>query len=83
MTDISEFVDRKVGDLTLRINRSLCVGFEHCSEEAPEAWELQDDDIVDFLDPETVERDRLIRSVEVCPVAALIALDADGNQLAP
>jgi ferredoxin len=81
MTDVE---DRAVGDLTVRIDRSLCVGFGHCVEESPKAFRLDDaDGLVAYAAPETVERDCLLRACELCPVEALSVFDADGNQLVP
>ncbi len=32
--------DRKIGSLSVRIDRTLCVGFGDCVTEAPEAFQL-------------------------------------------
>lgn len=80
---MADVVDQRVGPLTVRIDRLLCVGFGDCVEAAPEAFALADDGIVAFVDPERVERERLIRACAACPVDALVVLDADGTQLAP
>lgn len=76
-------IERTIGDLTIRIDHSLCVGFGHCVEEAYGAFELDDDGIVQFTDPQKVGREDLLAACEVCPVEALLAFDADGKQLAP
>ncbi|MGH9245884.1 MAG: ferredoxin [Acidimicrobiales bacterium] len=79
-----EVEERTVGELTVRIDRSLCVGFGHCIEESPDAFKLDEsDDLVAFEDPERADRERLLRACEVCPVEALSVFDADGNQLVP
>jgi ferredoxin len=80
---VSEIEERRVGGLTVRIDRSLCVGFGHCSEEASDAFALGDDDVVTFNDPERVDRERLIDACEVCPVEALSILDDAGSQIVP
>jgi ferredoxin len=67
---------RVVGDLTVRIDRLLCVGFGDCIEEAPEAFEFDEDGIAILTNPEDVERERLIRACEVCPVDAIEIEDA-------
>jgi ferredoxin len=79
----SHDVERTVGDLTIRIDRDLCVGFGHCMEEAVEAFDLGDDGVVRFADPEKASRDDLIATCEVCPVEALFAVDPDGKQIVP
>lgn len=80
---VSDIEERSVGGLTIRIDRSLCVGFGHCSEAAEEGFVLGDDDLVTFKDPDQVERERLLEACEVCPVEALTVLDGAGQQLVP
>lgn len=80
---MADFEERPVGDLRIRIDRTLCVAFNNCIDEAPGAFALDEDDIVTFLTPETVERERLLRACDACPVDALTVWDADGNRLVP
>ena len=61
--------DRVIGDLTVTIDRLLC-------EEAPEAFEFDDEGIAILTNPEKVERERLIRACEACPVDAIEIKDA-------
>jgi len=76
--------ERRIGDLTIRIDRLLCVGFGDCVDEAPEAFELDDEGIAVFTAEAAEERrERLLAACVACPVDALIALDAGGEQLAP
>lgn len=77
-------VERRVAGLTVCIDRLLCVGFGDCIGEAPESFELDDEGIVAFKDdPDSAERERLVRACAACPVDALTVLDEDGKQLAP
>ena len=76
-------LERTVGDLTVRIDPTLCVGFGDCVTEAPEAFELDDEDIAVFVRPEAVERERLLAACRVCPVDAITATGPEGSQLAP
>lgn len=78
---LDEIEERVVGDLTIRIDRSICVGFGHCIDEAQEAFRLEDDNLVTFAEPERVTRDRLVAACEACPVGALSAVTASGEQL--
>ena len=76
--------DRKIGALAVRIDRSLCVGFGDCVTEAPDAFQLDDDDIAVFRErPEMVGRERLLRACEACPVDAISVWDESGEQLVP
>ncbi|HSM07622.1 MAG TPA: ferredoxin [Gemmatimonadota bacterium] len=76
-------VTRRVGDLTVTIDRLLCVGFGDCIDEAPEAFEFDDEGIAVLTTPGEAERERLLKACEVCPVDAITVTDADGHQLVP
>lgn len=78
---LDDVEERVIGDLTIRIDRSICVGFGHCIDEAPEAFRLADSNLVHFAEPDRVERDRLVAACEACPVGALSAVSATGEQL--
>lgn len=81
---MSEVIERTIGDLTLRIERSLCVGFAQCVDESELAFRMDDDeDVVAFETPEDETRERLLQACKVCPVEALVVVDADGNQIVP
>ena len=76
-------IERRVGDLVIRIERDLCVGFADCIKAAEAAFVLDDDGIVVFLRPEDVARDVLLEACDVCPVDALTVWDASGAQIVP
>ena len=76
-------VERVVGDLRIEIDPLLCVAFAECVKIAPEAFALNDDDVVMFVEPHRVERDRLLEACATCPVDAMLVWDARGNQLVP
>ncbi|CAN5130304.1 ferredoxin [soil metagenome] len=77
MTDL---VERRIGDLTVRIDRQLCVGFGDCIEEAPESFVLDEEGIAVFTDGAgKIERTRLLKACQSCPVDALSVVDADGT----
>ena len=80
---MSDILERKVGDLTIRIDRTQCQSYGHCIDEAPHAFVLDLDSLADFNDPDNEARDALLFACEVCPTEALSAFDADGNQLVP
>ena len=81
-TDDKEIV-RVVGEMTVTIDRLLCVGFGDCIDEAPEAFELDDEDIAILTSPEAVEREQLLRACESCPVDAIMVTDVLGHTLVP
>lgn len=69
--------------MRLCIDRSLCVGFGDCVDVAPEAFQLDDENIVILVDPDRVDRARLLRACDACPVDAITVWDEDGRQLVP
>jgi ferredoxin len=80
MSDIDE---RAVGALRVRIDRTLCVGFGDCITEAPEAFVLDEGGIAIFVQPDAVERERLLRACDSCPVDAITVWDESGAQIVP
>ena len=80
MGDIDE---KLVGDLTVRIDRTLCVGFGDCVSAGGLAFKLDDDDVAVLHRPDGVARDVLIRACEACPVDALSVSDLLDHQLVP
>jgi ferredoxin len=80
---VALFDERQVGKLKIRIDRELCVGFGECVTGAPEAFELDDEGLAVFKQPEQVERERLTAACEACPVDALTVWDETGAQVVP
>lgn len=79
---MSDVVERVFGDLVVRIDRRLCVGFGDCVEEAPETFVLDGEDLAGFVDGGGPgdSRDRLIAACEACPVDALTLAETDGRE---
>lgn len=73
----------RVGDLELEIDTDLCVGFGDCVDVAPDAFELDGDELAVFTDPDSVDRETLLKACRACPVDAIVARGPDGEQLAP
>lgn len=80
---MSDFEERQVGDLRVRIDRTLCVGFADCITEAPAAFVLDASGIVVFVNPDAVERERLLRACDACPVDAITVWNTEGTQIVP
>lgn len=79
---MGDVLERRVGDLTIRIDRTLCVGFGDCIQESPETFLLDDEGIATFTDhPDAAARERLLKACEACPVDALSVVDPDGKPL--
>lgn len=75
--------EQRVGDLTIRIDRTLCVGFGDCVEAAPDAFDLDEKDVAVFVNPSAVPREKLLAACAVCPVDALLVFDDSGRQIVP
>ena len=75
--------ERTVHGLRIVIDRDQCVGFGDCVKEAPEGFKLDDETVAVFVAPEAVERDRLLRACDACPVDAITVYDEAGEQIVP
>lgn len=74
----------QIGELTVRIDRLICVGFETCVEIAPALFRLDDDGIAVFqTDAHLVSADLVLEACRSCPVEALEVFDASGKKLVP
>ena len=81
---MTDFEERRVGSLTVRIDRSTCIGTSNCAKVAPDLFVLDDERIITFREPSAnVAPDLAVEACQVCPVDALSAFDEDGKQLAP
>ncbi len=80
---MSDFEERTVGELRVRIDRTLCVGFGDCITEAPAAFVLDEMGVATFSAPETTAREQLLRACDACPVDAITVWNAAGAQIVP
>ncbi|MFN8176946.1 MAG: ferredoxin [bacterium] len=79
-----DFVERKIGDLTVRIDRRTCIGSANCIKVAPSLFQLDDEGIVAFAaGAERVTREAVIDACSVCPVEAFEVLDESGERIVP
>jgi ferredoxin len=80
---VSNLLERTVHGLRIVIDRDQCVGFGDCAKEAPEGFQLDADTVAVFAQPEAVERERLLRACDACPVDAITVYDEQGVQIVP
>ena len=79
-----EHPEREISGMTVRIDRSLCIGSGNCTNLAPEVFVIRQDNIVDFKDEvPDIDAGRLEESMAICPVDALILEDEEGEQIVP
>ena len=68
----------------LEVDRELCIGAASCIGVAPEAYELDEENIAIVLDGwKELSDDVLIASAESCPTNAIFLYDAEGVQIYP
>jgi ferredoxin len=81
---MSDFQERNISGLTIKIDRTTCIGTINCIKVAPDVFVLDDEKISSFVDPVVdIEKESLIEACSVCPVNALYVLDKEGKQLVP
>lgn len=80
---MSNLRELTVHGLRVVIDRDQCVGFGDCVKEAPEGFELDNDTVAVFVNPEAVERERLLRACDACPVDAITVYNESGVQIIP
>lgn len=81
---MSEVRNKKVSGFTVEIHRDSCIGTGACRNIAPEVFEFDDQQIVDFVEePQEIEGDRLRDACEICPVDALHLIGEDGGKIVP
>ncbi|HHP7236939.1 ferredoxin [Longibacter sp.] len=76
--------ERTISGVSVKIDRTLCIGSGNCTNLAPEIFEIDDANLVDFQDETPdIDQGRLVESCAICPVDALIVEDEDGEQIVP
>jgi len=68
------------GEMTIEINRELCMGSGNCSFWAPGVFDLDDDGIAVVLDPTAAPEDKIILAGQGCPTQA-ISITKDGEKV--
>ena len=75
---------KKIGKLTVVVDRNLCIGTATCVAVAPKTFVLDNEAKAIFLD--TADREvpeTIIDAAKACPVAAIIIKDETGKQIYP
>jgi ferredoxin len=76
--------ERAIGQVTVQIDRRLCVGFETCIEIAPEVFRFDGEGIATFCDTcAEAPSDLVVEACTSCPVDALVVLNEQGKQIVP
>lgn len=75
---------KKIGKMTVVVDRDLCIGAASCVAVAPKTFVLDNEAKAIFLS--TGEEDTpeaILDSAKACPVAAIIITDETGKQIFP
>jgi ferredoxin len=83
---MADYHELEINGVTVRIDRTLCIGSGNCTNLAPEIFQIDETNVVDFTDDAAdadIDRDRLEEACSICPVDALIVEDEDGEQVVP
>ena len=81
---MEDFVEKKISDLKIGIDRSTCIATGNCIRVAPEVFKLDDERICSFKnDVVEINSDQLIEACSVCPVDALTAVNKNGEKIVP
>lgn len=77
-------VEQTVHGITVKVDRTLCIGSGNCVKIAPEFFELDEHNLSSILEnPQNIDKQNIIEACEVCPTNALIVIDDTGVQLIP
>jgi len=75
---------RKVGKVTITVDRNLCIGAASCVAVAPKTFALDNEAKAVILDTAAEDSfETLLDSAKSCPVAAIIIHDENGKQIYP
>jgi ferredoxin len=75
---------KKVGKLTITVDRDLCIGAASCIAVAPKTYALDNEAKAIILDTAIEDSyEAIVDSAKACPVAAVILHDESGKQIYP
>ena len=81
---MSDYVERKIGDLAVRVDRRACIGSGNCIKVCPTLFQLDDQGIVAFAaGADQVAREDVVEACAVCPVEVFEVRDENGDLLVP
>lgn len=72
-----------IDNLKITIDRDECIGDGACVNEAPETFELDDEDKAVVKGGSTDSQDSILEAARSCPTECIIVEDKAGNKLFP
>lgn len=67
----------------IEVDRELCIGDQACCAEAPNTFEMDDENIAIVTDPAGDSDEEILAAAKICPVDAIILYDENGNKVWP
>lgn len=68
----------------ITVDEETCIGDGLCAEEAPETFEMNDDDKAVVVNPDGNDREAILDAARACPTDAITVTDEEtGEQLYP
>jgi ferredoxin len=64
----------------IEVDREECIGDGLCVDEAPETFEMDDEDIAVVINPEGNDPDSILEAAKSCPSDAIILHDAETGE---
>ena len=85
MPNTQEYPRAKEGSKYSKIvvDRDLCIGATSCIAVAGAMFELDNENKVVVIDPNTADDDTLLMAAQLCPTKAILLYDKDGKQIFP
>ena len=73
-----------IDKLKICVDRDTCIGDGLCAAEAPETFEMDDENIAVVKEGSTEDRQTIVDAACCCPVYAIVVEDTEsGEKLAP
>ena len=68
----------------IKILRDMCIGAATCVAEAPNTFDLDDEDIAIIVSPDGDTEEDVLAAAQGCPTDAIVIIDSDtGEQVWP
>jgi ferredoxin len=70
--------------LKITVDRETCIGDGLCCNDAPETFEMDDDQLAIVKEPPGDDREAILEAANSCPVESITVVDTEtGKQLYP